>query len=80
MRSVPLLLGRWNLLRDDRRPGEGHDIHGRQAAIKRVALEEPGPGQMYALQAIKHLRRARPDIAIEICGARHTRASRRTKG
>jgi len=34
-----------------------------------MASEEPGPGQMYALQARKHiavLRRARPDITIEI--------------
>jgi ribonuclease HI len=40
-----------------------------QAAIKRMASEEPGPGQMYVLQARKHiaaLRRARPDITIEI--------------
>jgi len=40
-----------------------------QAAIRRMALEEPGPGQMYALQARKHiavLRRARLDITIEI--------------
>jgi len=40
-----------------------------QAAIRRMASEEPGPGQMYALQARKHivvLRRARPDITIEI--------------
>ena len=39
-----------------------------QAAIRRMASEEPGPGQKYALQARKHiavLRRARPDI-IEI--------------
>jgi len=40
-----------------------------QAAIRRMVSEEPGPGQMYALQAGEHiavLRRARPDIAIEI--------------
>jgi len=39
-----------------------------QAAVRRMASEEPGPSQMYALQARKHtavLRRARPDI-IEI--------------
>jgi hypothetical protein len=39
-----------------------------QAAIKRMASEEPGPGQMYAIQARRHiatLRRPRPDI-IEI--------------
>ena len=39
-----------------------------QAAIKRMTPKEPGPGQMYALQARKHiavLRKARPDI-IEI--------------
>jgi ribonuclease HI len=40
-----------------------------QAAIKRMVSEEPGPGQMYAIQARQHiatLRRARPDITIEI--------------
>ena len=40
-----------------------------QAAIRRMASEEPGPGQQYALQARKHiasLRRARPAITIEI--------------
>ena len=40
-----------------------------QAAIRRMASDEPGPGQEYAVQARKHiaaLRRARPDIIIEI--------------
>jgi len=40
-----------------------------QAAIKRIASDEPGPGQQYALQARKHiaaLRKARPGIPIEI--------------
>jgi ribonuclease HI len=40
-----------------------------QAAIKRIASEEPGPGQMYVIQARKYiatLRRARPDITIKI--------------
>jgi len=40
-----------------------------QAAIRRMASEEPGPGRQYALQARKHvatLRRARPAIIIEI--------------
>jgi len=40
-----------------------------QAAIKRMASDEPGPSQQYALQARKHiaaLRKARPDIIIEI--------------
>jgi len=35
-----------------------------------MASEEPGPGQMYALQVREHiavLRRARPDITIKIC-------------
>jgi len=46
-----------------------------QAAIRRMASEEPGPGQMHALQARKHiaaLRRAKPSITIEIkwCPAR----------
>ena len=40
-----------------------------QAAIKRMASDEPGPGQKYALQARKYiaaLRKARPGITIEI--------------
>jgi len=40
-----------------------------QAAIRRMASDEPGPGQQYALQARKHiamLHRARPGIVIEI--------------
>ena len=40
-----------------------------QAAIRRMASDEPGPGQRYALQARKHistLRRARPGIVIEL--------------
>ena len=40
-----------------------------QAAIRRMASGEPGPGQQYALQARKHiaaLRRARPGIITEI--------------
>ena len=40
-----------------------------QAAIKRMASDEPGPGQQYALQARRHiaaLRKARPGITIEI--------------
>ena len=40
-----------------------------QAAIGRMASEEPGRGQQYALQASKHitaLQRARPGIIIEI--------------
>jgi ribonuclease HI len=40
-----------------------------QAAIRRMESEEPDPGQRYAIQArkqIAELRRARPDITIEI--------------
>jgi hypothetical protein len=40
-----------------------------QAAIRRMASEEPGPGQMYAIQARKNmaaLRRAQAGITIEI--------------
>jgi len=40
-----------------------------QAAIKRMASDEPGRGQQYALQTRKHiatLRKARPGITIEI--------------
>ena len=46
-----------------------------QAAIRRMASDEPGPGQQYALQARKHIAtlcRARKGIVIEIrwCPAR----------
>jgi len=40
-----------------------------QAAIRRMASEEPGPGQKYTILAREHiaaLRSARPDITIEI--------------
>jgi ribonuclease HI len=40
-----------------------------QAAIRRMASEDPGPGQKYAILARRHigtLRRARPDNTIEI--------------
>jgi len=40
-----------------------------QTAIRRMASGEPGPGQMYAIQARRHiatLRRARPSVTIEI--------------
>jgi ribonuclease HI len=40
-----------------------------QAAIRRIASDEPGPGQKYAIQArkwVRILREARPDITIEI--------------
>jgi ribonuclease HI len=40
-----------------------------QAAIRRISTEDPGPGQMYAIQARRHiatLRRARLGIIIEI--------------
>ena len=48
-----------------------------QAAIRRMASGEPGPGQQYALQAQKYivvLRRARPGVIIEIrwCPAHKT--------
>jgi ribonuclease HI len=49
-----------------------------QAAIRRMASEEPGPGQKYAILARKHiaaLRSARPDITIEIRWCPPTRAS-----
>ena len=50
-----------------------------QAAIRRMASEEPGPGQQYANKARKHiatLPRARPGITIEIrwCPAHKGRA------
>jgi hypothetical protein len=40
-----------------------------QAAIRRMVSEDPGPGQKYAVLARRHistLRKARPDITIEI--------------
>jgi hypothetical protein len=40
-----------------------------QSAIQRMSSEEPGPGQKYSIQArkwIKAIRKARPDIIIEI--------------
>jgi ribonuclease HI len=40
-----------------------------QAAIRQMVSEGPGPGQKYAILARQHiatLRRARPDITIEI--------------
>jgi len=40
-----------------------------QAAIKRVVSDDPGPGQKYALEKRQHiatLRRAAPDISIEV--------------
>jgi hypothetical protein len=43
--------------------------HAEQAAIRRLASEEPGPGQKYAVQArkwIADLRRSRQNIRIEI--------------
>jgi len=50
-------------------PGRDTIFTDAQAVIRRTASEEPGPGQMYALRARKHitvLRRARPDITTEI--------------
>jgi len=46
-----------------------------QAAIRRMASNQPGPGQKYALEAREHiavLQRAAPDITIEVrwCPAR----------
>jgi len=68
MRSAPPSLGRWKRLREGKRPPIRVTIFtNAQAVIRRIALEEPGPGQMYALQARKHivvLWRARPDTAI----------------
>jgi len=50
-------------------PGRVTIFTDAQAAIRRMASDEPGPGQKYALEARKHiaeLRRARPGIIIEI--------------
>jgi len=46
-----------------------HRPAGLQAAIRRMASDEPSPGQQYAIRARKHiaaLRRARPGSTIEI--------------
>jgi hypothetical protein len=46
-------------------PGRVTIFTNAQAAIRRMASEEPDPGQMYASQAQKHiaaLQRVRPDI------------------
>jgi len=70
MQSTPLSQGCWNRLHEDRqRPERVTIFTDAQAAIRRMASEEPGPGQKYALQARKHitvLRKARPDITTEI--------------
>ena len=53
-----------------------------QAAIKRMASEEPGPGQMYAIQAgryIATLRRAGRKLLLGFGGAQPTRASQETR-
>jgi len=47
-----------------------------QAAIRRIASEAPGPGQIYALQARKHIpvhRTVEPDIPSRSGGVRRTR-------
>jgi hypothetical protein len=49
--------------------GEGHGLHRRSGCHQTYGLGDPGPGQMCAIQAQRHtatLRRARPDIIIEI--------------
>jgi len=64
-------------------PGKGHDFHGRRGYYQADVLGGAWPGQMYALQARKHitvLRRDRLDITIEVrrCPARE--GSRGTRG
>jgi len=70
MQSVPPSPGHWKPLQGDRQYRRRLQPSPMpQAAIKRMASEEPGPGQMYATQARKHiatLRRAGLDITIEI--------------
>ena len=49
-------------------PGKGHYFHGRPGRHQADGLKEPGPGQVYALQArnpIAARRRARPGTATE---------------
>jgi len=68
MQSVPPSPAHWNLRRNTT-PERVTIFTDAQAAIRRMASEEPGPGQQYALQARKHiatLRRAKPGIIIEI--------------
>jgi len=46
-----------------------HHFSDAQAAIRRMASDEPGPGQQYAQQARKHvatLHQSRPGIIIEV--------------
>jgi len=78
MQSAPLSQGRWKRPSEDRAPPPPPEggvpervtiFTDAQAAIRRMASDEPGPGQQYALQARKHiaaLRRAKPGIIIEI--------------
>jgi hypothetical protein len=50
-------------------PEKGHHLHRCPAGHEAHGAEEPGPGQMYAIQERKHvaaLQRARPGIIIEI--------------
>jgi diaminopimelate decarboxylase len=49
--------------------GEGHNLHRRSGGHSGYGFGGASPGQMYALQVRSHiaiLRRARPDIIIEI--------------
>ena len=61
--------------------GEGHDLYGVRAAI-RMASEEPGPGQMDAPQAKKHiavLQRARRISPSRSGGAQRIRELQGTR-
>jgi len=49
MQSAPLSPGRWKRHGEDNYPGRVAIFTDDRAAIRRVALEEPGPGHMYAL-------------------------------
>jgi len=51
-----------------------------QAAIRRIASEEPGPGQKYALQARKHIAVRGRASSPRSGGTRRTRESPATKG
>ena len=53
-----------------------------QAANRRMASEEPGPSQQYALQARKHiatLRRASRESPLRFGGAQHTYVQGRSR-
>jgi len=54
-----------------------------QAALARIASDEPGPGQQYALKAgkwVAQLRKTRPGAVSNCGGALHTKGWKETRG